>query len=249
MPPVVTTPPPSPVAAPAAPPPAPAVVTPVQRADPEAIAKARDALRQKIEETPAVTAAAPVVAAPPVVTAAPAPVAKPVPQPAPVATPVPPPAPAVVVSDTPVPPPAPSVQRADPEAIAKARDAVRQRIEESPATPPAPIVPPPVAAAPAPTFNPGVVATPAPSPAPAPAPPLVVAVTAPPALPPSDLDAISKARDAVRQKINFLDFEPGPKADPEGASLRPLRSRPPAGPICYLHRAHTYGSRSSASFT
>ena len=183
-------------AAPATPAAAPVPAAPAPAADPEAIAKAREALREHLAQP-----------APPVA-ATPAPAAAPAPAPAPVA-PAAAPAPSVAATaDAPVPPVAAPVQHADPDAIAKAREAVRQRIEESPSTPPATH-----AVAPAPA----VAASPAPAPvAPAPAQPKIVPPLAPAtaAPAPAESDSIAKAREAVHQQM-VSDSEVGPKADPE----------------------------------
>ena len=167
---------PAPVPAPAAAVQAPS--TPVlgmpPAADPEVIAKAREALRQKMSELEAKPASQPApaakpapAAAPPVVTPAPPaqpppavaqpvpaptppPVAQPLPavaQPAPAPAPVPPPAaqPAPAVAQ---PAPAPAVQATpqpalvaptpvDEATIAKAREALRQKMQQLEAQPPA----------------------------------------------------------------------------------------------------------------
>jgi hypothetical protein len=145
--------------------PAPVLAAP-QPVDSEAIAKAREALRQKLNELetqPAQVAPPPVVVAPPA-TRKLAPAA----MPAPAARPTPP------AQWTPTPPAQPVAQPVQPAA-------------------PAQPLPP--------------IAQPAPVPTPAPA----IQTTARPILvapPPVDSEAIAKAREALRQKMNELEIQP-----------------------------------------
>lgn len=109
-------------------------------------------------------------------------------------------------SDAPVPPQAPAVQQADPASISKAREALHEKLLETTAPPPA-ATPPPRAQNPAP-----VAKSPAPAPMSTP-PPMATAPFAPaPAVEPADSGVIAKARDAVRQTI-AEDSQVGPKAD------------------------------------
>ncbi|HWQ90389.1 MAG TPA: hypothetical protein VN673_01870, partial [Clostridia bacterium] len=90
-----------------------AVALPVQGADTEAQAKAREALRQKMNETAPAAQPAPVAPQTPVAPKAPKAPVVPVAEPAPAAP---------VLNAVPV--------AADPEAVAKAREAVRQKMLE-----------------------------------------------------------------------------------------------------------------------
>jgi hypothetical protein len=178
-----------------------AAILPLRADDADTQKKLQEALDKKLNELqtqpPAATAPR-AVATPkakkqpaPAPTPAPAPAAAPAAQPAPAPTPQPAPAPAptaaVQAPSTPVlvVPPA-----ADPEVIAKAREALRQKMSELPTTPPsqpAPAAKPAPAAAPSavtsapPAQPPPAVAQPAPAPTPAPAaqPPPPVAQPAP----------------------------------------------------------------------
>jgi 2-oxoglutarate dehydrogenase E2 component (dihydrolipoamide succinyltransferase) len=159
-----------------------------------------------------------------------------------------PPVAVIVTADAPVPPPAPVLQRADPEAIAKARDAVRQKIEENPTTPPVVIVPQPVAATPA------AAAVPAPVPAPASAASFQATVSAPPvaapaplATQPADSDAIAKAREAVRQAITE-DVGPGPTADPGAIAKAREAVRQRTESINYADAASSAGNSTAFNF-
>jgi hypothetical protein len=173
--------------------------------DPDAIAKARAAMEQKLKE---MQGQAPTTAP------APAPVAAQPPPPKRTAQPkvkAPPPA-----TPAPAPAPVPVVQApaADAAAIEKARRALREQ-----ATPPA--------TAPA---QPAVVAQPPPA-APAPVPPPALATTVPAAggvfspVPASDPQAIEKARQALRDKIGTIEAEtstpgaPPPPPTPSTATV------------------------------
>jgi hypothetical protein len=158
---------------------------------------------------PAPAVAQPPPAPAPVPVAQPAPaVAQPSPPPAPPVTPAPAavvaPAPAAVLSAQPAPKPvlvAPTP--VDPESIAKAREALRQKMAE-PQLQPAQAMPQPVAAVP----TPPAAAQPAPIPAPAvqsaagPAfLPLVAPATASP-------ESITQAHEALGQKMKQLEAQP-----------------------------------------
>jgi hypothetical protein len=199
--------------------------------DTDAQIKAREALRQKMNElqgtppesAPTNPAPAPKKArtnSPPVVKPAPAAVQQNTP-PAPA-----PPAPAAGAAST-----------AKSEAMEKAREATRQKMLELQAQqPPEPVAPPPVAANPEPVTKPAVSAVqpkpePAPiakQPAPAPAPPVakatptavrpaptVVKQNTPPAVaqpaPKADSVAMEKAREATRQKMLELQAQEPPE--------------------------------------
>jgi hypothetical protein len=157
---------PAPVAAPAARQAPAAVLAVPPPVDSEAIAKAREALRQKLSELetqPAQVAPAPVVVVPSATRKPAAAV-----MPAPAARPTPP------AQWTPTPPAQPVAQPVQPAAAAQ------------------PLPP---------------IAQPAPVPTPAPA----VQTTARPVLvapPPVDSEAIAKAREALRQKMNELEMQP-----------------------------------------
>jgi hypothetical protein len=180
--------------------------------------KAREAMRQKLLEGQ---------------TQAPATAPQP-PQPAPVVAPapaVPPTAPvAVAVSaapDAPVPPPAPAAQQADPESIAKARAALHQKLEDSPAVPP--VTPtPPAAPSPPPV---AVVAAPAPA--------LATQVT--------DSETIAKAREAVRQRI-AEDSEVGPRADSESIAKAREAVRQRTQSIAFAETTSLAGNPSTVNF-
>jgi len=205
------------VAAPVAPPPPAPEVSAPPPVDSESIEKAREALRQKMDELqtpPAVVAPTPPGGRPtPPAQWAPPPVAqpaRPVTEPAPVPAPKPVPAPAVQATPAPVltaPPPV------DPEAIAKAREALRQKMAEMDAqSPPATAVP----AQPAPAFQP-------------------VPAVVPPA--PADPEAIAKAREAMEKKMKELiaqeSAEPPavPPTVPKPAKVKGAPAFPPlAGP-------------------
>jgi len=183
----------------------------VRGRDTEAQKKAREALEKKMSEL-GVPAAQPVTQPPP---AAPkAPKAPPPPAPAPAPAPVSPAPPAAqpVAAAVP-PPPLITAPAADPESIAKARAALRQKLDElnAPAAPsPAPVVP----AAPVPPVVPPAAQAPLPPPVVAPPPAALVA-------PSSDPELIAKAREALHKKIQELDAAEtlavapaGPAADP-----------------------------------
>jgi hypothetical protein len=209
---------PAPVAAPAARQAPAAVLAVPPPVDSEAIAKAREALRQKLSELetqPAQVAPAPVVVVPsatrkPAAAVMPAPAARPTPpaqwtptppaqpvQPAAAAQPLPP-----IAQPAPVPTPAPAVQTTarpvlvapppvDSEAIAKAREALRQKMNELEMQP--------------------TIATPGqPAPAVAPSTPAAASVVQPqpsaaqPAPAPANAENIAKARAAVEQEMKQL---------------------------------------------
>jgi hypothetical protein len=235
--PAVTIPPqPSPVAPPppavATPAPAPAPEAVPTASDPEAIAKAREAMRQKMLELqpqqpaapaprmqppPAATPPPPV--APPAI-AVPAPPPEPPPQVQPQPVPAPTPPPAAVVE----PPPAPAIpaapQIAEPDAIAKAREAMRQKMLEiqPQAATPSPSSAAPVTQAPS-NFVPPPVA------APAQPPPAAIAEPPPPAAAASDqaMDpaTLAKARDAMRQKLQQVEAESPAEPETGSPSLSP----------------------------
>jgi hypothetical protein len=168
---------------------APAVSAP-SAADSDAIAKAREALRQKMTELQTPSGGRPT----PPAQWAPAPVARPVPavaQPAaPASAPAVQPAPKPVLTLPPA---------ADSDAIAKAREALRQKMTELQAQPvsqPAPAAKPlPVAAQP-------VFATP---PAVKTAPVAAQPVVAPT---PAETENIAKAREVLRKKMQELETQP-----------------------------------------
>jgi hypothetical protein len=168
---------PAPVAVPAArQAPAPVLAAPPP-VDSEAIAKAREALRQKLNELetqPAQVAPQPVVVAPPV-TRKPAPVA----MPAPAARPTPP------AQWIPTPPAQPVAQPVQPAAPAQPLPPIAQ---------PAPVRAP--AAAVQTTTRPVLVAP-----------------------PPVDSEAIAKAREALRQKMNELEMQPAAANPVQPASV------------------------------
>ncbi|HWW00160.1 MAG TPA: hypothetical protein VNZ64_10735 [Candidatus Acidoferrum sp.] len=211
-----------------APPPA-AVEPPVQAApaeaapaDSDAIARAREAMRLKMQEVvsheppppapapaPAPSAApapAPVTPAPtPTVTQAPPPTPQPEPPPP---TPAPPPPPLVTAPavQSPVQPALPNAEEADPAAIAKAREALRLKMQQLQAEQPErrPVAPPP---APVVSQSPPLAAPVTPQPLP---PALATTQAAPPPLanPETEVGAdpatIEKAREAVRMKMQTL---------------------------------------------
>jgi hypothetical protein len=204
-------------AAPAAP------AAPVPRADSQAISKARDALHQQMAQPASAVAA---------------------PEPAPAAVPMPAPAsaPVAAASDAPVPPAVAPVQQAEPDAIAKARDAVRQKIQESPGTPP-----PAPAAAPTAAPSPAVAATPIATP---PAAPKVVPPIASEPSPDSsapESDSIAKARQALRQQISG-DTEAGPKADAESLAKAREALRQRMQGMTYVDPASRGGSTVGSNF-
>jgi hypothetical protein len=165
----------------------------VQGDDTEAQAKARAALRQKMNEAqaapvqpPPAAPAAPAPAQPKPAPVAPAPAAAPAVQPAPVAVQLPP--------------------SADPAVIERAREAVRQKMGETQPKLPVATVPAPAPVKPVPT----PVAQPAPAPAaqPVPAPvaqPAAPVVQVPPA---ADPEAVAKAREALRKNMSELEGQP-----------------------------------------
>ena len=197
------------------------------RADTEAQNKARQALEQKLNEIE-------------VQPAKPAPKAAPAAKPAPTkAAPAPAaaqPAPAAASPQSPAASQFPSVpqgQTADPDAIAKAREAMRQKVQEL-----QPDVASPPVAAPAATAN-----TPAPAVAAASSAAVAVsAATAPhssgdsrfsdvPNLPSVNSDAVTKARDAMRQtQVPAAPVVTGPRPAPIVVNQPPpwTVSTPPA---------------------
>jgi hypothetical protein len=172
---------------------------PLCAADADADLKLREALEKKLNESQT----QPPAPSPQPKASAPARTA------APVAVPAPQPAPASVLS---APPPA------DSDAIAKAREALRQKMNELD-TQPGQAVPQPVVVAPPASRKPAQAAMPAPAERPVPpaqlsqpvAQPAPVRTTAKPVLvapPPVDSETITKAREALRQKMNELDMQP-----------------------------------------
>ena len=243
--------PPAPAPAPTLPPP---VVVQPAPADSDAIAKAREAMRQKMQEVAPAPAVAPTVAPPPpVVTTPPPPVTAPLPTvtapPAPVVTTPPPtvtaPPPPVVITPPPAPavapfvtaPPAvtpeavPAIAPPDSDAIAKAREAMRQKMQDMEAQPTvAPSQPAPPVTAPAPP-----VAVPAPAVA---ATPPAVAAPAEPQFPPgADPETIAKARDAMRLKLQQVEAQPPAPAEtvarisPPPPGTKPPRVPEPPKPV------------------
>jgi hypothetical protein len=218
---------------------------PLCAADADTEAKLREAMQKKLDELQTQPSAAapkaPVAAPQPKKNVAPAPV------PAPAVAPAPAPAPAPVVA--PIPAAAPTVQSTprpvltapppvDSETIAKAREAMRQKMAEmetqapsaaiapakpvvaAPAKPTPAVQPKPVVVAPAPAPAPAVkaapvVAQPAPAPVVAPVPAPVTAPTAQAAPkaalvapPAADSETLAKAREAMRKKMTELDAQP-----------------------------------------
>jgi hypothetical protein len=235
----------APVAVPAAQPAPASVLAAPPPADSEAIAKAREALRQKMNElntqpeqaVPQSVVVAPPASRKPAQAAMPAPAARPVP-PAQLSQPVAQPAP-VQTTAKPVlvaPPPV------DSEAIAKAREALRQKMNELDMQPAA-AQPAAVVAAPALVVQPQpVAAQPAPAVAPAIQPPAMPALAEPA---PASAESIAKARTAVEQQMKQLETRPPVAAGSATApttlaptkptkrnqilqSFPPLQSPPPA---------------------
>jgi hypothetical protein len=169
----------------------------LRAAESEAQRKAREALRQKMQEgQPQPAAPAPVSPPPQAVTPAPPPKAEPV-APAPQTTPT-------VVTRVP-----------DSEAQARARQALREKMNEGQSAQP---VPPPVVATPAappPTAPP----TSPPTTSPPTAPPTAPAVAWSPSAP--DNPAQAKAREALEQKMRELDSQQ-PVAAPVAPVARPV---------------------------
>ncbi len=241
-------------AAPKAPPPpaqpAPAAVTPsptstlaapetnLPPSDPEAITKAREALRQKMQDLQPGPAG--VVQVPPLAPTPPPPAVEPARQPAPTPT-VPPP----VQAPPPVQPPPPAIQTTaqpetappppvDSESIAKAREAMRKQMEDVVAKEPPEPPPPAQIPAPAVTTTAPVATQPPPS---VPAPPPVATPTVQPPIQPAlpmaeeaDPAAIAKAREALRLKMQQMNAEqPAPPATVQPSAL-PVTQAPPAAP-------------------
>lgn len=224
---------PAPQAPVAVPPPAQAAPQAVSQtpADPEAIAKARQALEQKLNEmkaqpaqaAPAAPAPKPVVSQPP----PPQPKAQPPVAPAPAAAPAAPTAaaptaaaaaPAVV--ETPAAPGYTPTPAADPEAIAKAREALRQKMQtlgaQPPAAAPSTSAPPPAALPPG---APAVAITPV-------EPPATPGINS---LPEADPAAINKARESVRTAMGMMPLEASTSpASKSGLNFPPLQG-PPSG--------------------
>jgi hypothetical protein len=168
------------------------------RAETEAQTRARQALEQKLNElqpqASAVAPQAPAVAQPAPKPAAPPPAARPVP-------------PTTVAQTAPAGqfPSVPQTRMADPDAIAKAREAMRQKMQE---LQPAPEAPAPAAPAIAPA-QPAAPAVAAPAAAIV-TPPVVVAKPSGPAeplyvdpatLPAANAEALAKAQKALREKM------------------------------------------------
>jgi hypothetical protein len=208
----------------------------LRAADNEAQVKAREALEKKLSE---IQGQAP-QPAPPAPAPAPKKQTKP-PAPAPVV------APAVAPAVTP-PPAAPPVQPADSDAITKAREAMRQKMQEVVAQEPPPPTPVPTPAPgvtpPPPATTPAPVAAPPPEPAPAVAPPPVVpapvaapppAVTPAPVLAPAaDPEAVTKAREALHQKMQELEAKPAVASQPAPPMTPPppvAATTPPPPPV------------------
>jgi len=205
----------------------------VQQSDSDAIAKAREALRQKMSQPPQVAPTA--AASAPAPAPAPAPATVP-PQPAPV--PAAAPAAHAISSDTPVPPPATTAQSADPDAIAKAREAVRQHIQEN--------TPPPAAPVPMPAPAPSAAAA-APAPV-APSAPTNVKVVPPlEPQPAAESDSITKAREAVRERIGENN-NVGPKADAESIAKARESVRQRMQNMSYAEAASRPGNSTSMNF-
>ena len=213
---------PTPAAAPAPTP----VAQPVAAqapADDASIAKAREAMQKKLNEMQgAPPAAAPAAAAAPVATQPPPPKKQPKAQPtqAPPAT-----VPAAVAAPVAVVPPPQSttfspVPAADPQAIAKARDAMREKMQSLEAqpsgTPTAPAITPAPAALPPPA--PAVAVTPV-------EPPTTPGINGPPE---ADAASINKARDSVRTAMAAMPPEASSTAKP-GALNFPALQGPPLG--------------------
>ncbi len=224
-----------------------AVLMPLRAADTDTQARLRQALDQKLNElqsqTPAATPKAKRLTPP--AQWAPPPASQPLPpiaQPAPAAQATPKP---VLVAPPPV----------DSEAIAKAREALRQKMQEletqpSSATAVQPAPPAPATAVqPQPAVQPApppaqpiqpqpVVAQPAPAPMPAVEPAPAVVLNAPQ---PASPEALANARTALEQKMKELDAQaamrvrtgppaPGnkPKSGKPALSFTPLQPPPPA---------------------
>ena len=233
---------------------------PLCAADADADLKLREALEKKLNELqtqsgqavppPVVVAPPPVKTIPPVTM--PAPAARPTPPaqwtPPPAARPLPPVTqPARVPAPIPVPAPEPAVQTTpkpvlvapppvDSETIAKAREALRQKMSElegpvataaqpaPPVTPPTPAPTPVPAPTPAPPAQPPPVAVqPAPIPTPIvqPAPkPVLVAPT------PVSPETLAKAQAAMEQKMKELDAQP-PVAPAQPPPMKPKTLKGP----------------------
>ncbi len=213
---VPTTPPPPAAVSPATTSPAAALAP--RGVDDEAAARAREAMRQKLRELDAPQKVARPVAAPappsratppPARATAPAAVTRPQ-TPPPVA-----PAPAPVKAAPSHPTYAPTWQPADNEATARAREAMRQKMNELNAQqPPAPALAtpaaPPRATATAPVAPPQTPPPVAPAPAPVNAAP--PQPTYAPVRQPADDEAAARARATVRQKMDELDTQQPPAA-------------------------------------
>jgi len=214
--------------------------------------KAREALEKLYQSQP--PAVAPAAAPAPAPAVQPAPAPAPAPKPAKV-EPAPAPAPAKAPDPAPAaaqPAPAPSSSYpvlvmptpADEAALEKAREALRQKMNDlnaggQPVVAPVAPAPAPVAPTPAPVTPAPAPVTPAPAPV-APAPAVVAAPTPAPAvvetaagptmvLPPSaDPAAIEKAREAMRQQIGQLPPEPAAPAVQPGAPAPQIYVAKPA---------------------
>ncbi|HEY5914391.1 MAG TPA: hypothetical protein VJA21_27695 [Verrucomicrobiae bacterium] len=186
-------------------------------ADADAIAKAREALRQKMQtiggQGTAVTPPAQPVSPTP-----PPPVAVP-------ATPVAAPAPAVVAQPA-APPPVVAVPAASSDALSKAREAMRVKMQDVIRQEPADVWPAPPAPAvqattPAPAAPPAVAST---APAPAVTPPPVAVTAQTPVAAEADPAAVAKAREALRLKMQELTGQ----GAAQGFSGLPAGTTPPA---------------------
>jgi len=219
---------PKPAQMPAAVPQATAVPGPPP-ADPEAIAKARAALEKKLNEMQAQPLHPMPEAAPTPILTQPPPKPRPQPQPAPVAAPPPPasvPAPVVpaaaATAQAPAAPFMSPVPAADPEAIARAREALREKMQTLQAQQPAPVAQQTLTT-PAPATPPPVPAVPAAAVEPPPAP----GINAPPEADPA---AIAKARQAMRGTLDAIPSEAdGSTPGKAGLNFPPLHG--PALPV------------------
>jgi len=190
-----------------APPTVPQVVTPAP-ADSDAIARARQALEQKLNETqsqPAVSAPEP---APKVIPPPPAPKRRPKPQMA---------AQPPMTVEAPAAPALNSVPAADPEAIAKAREALREKMQ-SLGGEPAPTPPAPAFAQPPPAAPPVAVVPAQPSSTPAFS-----------SMPEPDSSEVAKAREAMRTTLDAIPPAAGPETAGKSGLNFPALQAPPLG--------------------
>ena len=160
--------------------------------DPAAVAKAREAMRQKLQELGGGPPPSPV----PAPAVAPVRAAVPAAAPAPIAQPA--------VASTPASSPA-----ADSDALARAREAMRQKLQEFGAAPAAPVAP--ASAAPAPV-----------APGPAAVAPVLATQPAPSATTaPAEADALAKAREAMRRKLQEVEGQAAPAPAPAAVAVTP----------------------------